>query len=113
MQEKRKRVLIISTGSKNVDTMLGGMRSPFGMNSRLPSASQHWSRRNHVAINHRRLEARIYALCVFSSQSVYGEFRTGKTQLAHTMSVVSQLPPEMGGAAGKVRQLHLVACNFV
>lgn len=34
--------------------------------------------------------------------SVYGEFRTGKTQLAHTMSVVSQLPPEMGGAAGKV-----------
>ena len=36
---------------------------------------------------------------------VYGEFRTGKTQLAHTMSVVCQLPPDMGGAAGKVSQL--------
>ena len=33
--------------------------------------------------------------------TVYGEFRTGKTQLAHTMSVVCQLPPDMGGAAGK------------
>ncbi|KAG9114063.1 Meiotic recombination protein dmc1 [Ceratobasidium sp. 392] len=41
----------------------------------------------------------------FMSQSiseVYGEFRTGKTQLAHTISVVAQLPPEMGGASGKV-----------
>ena len=37
--------------------------------------------------------------------TVYGEFRTGKTQLAHTMSVVCQLPPDMGGAAGKVSQL--------
>jgi meiotic recombination protein DMC1 len=34
--------------------------------------------------------------------AVYGEFRTGKTQLAHTMSVVAQLPPELGGASGKV-----------
>lgn len=33
---------------------------------------------------------------------VYGEFRTGKTQMAHTMSVVAQLPPDLGGAQGKV-----------
>jgi meiotic recombination protein DMC1 len=33
---------------------------------------------------------------------VYGEFRTGKTQLAHTMGVLAQLPPELGGASGKV-----------
>lgn len=32
---------------------------------------------------------------------VYGEFRTGKTQMAHTMSVLAQLPPDMGGANGK------------
>ncbi|CAE6455343.1 unnamed protein product, partial [Rhizoctonia solani] len=41
----------------------------------------------------------------FMSQSiseVYGEFRTGKTQLAHTLSVMAQLPPEMGGGSGKV-----------
>ncbi|KAK7541063.1 DNA recombination and repair protein Rad51 [Phyllosticta citribraziliensis] len=33
---------------------------------------------------------------------VYGEFRCGKTQLSHTMSVIAQLPKEMGGADGKV-----------
>ncbi|KAJ7170090.1 Rad51-domain-containing protein [Mycena filopes] len=56
VQDKRKRVITISTGSKSVDGILG----------------------------------------------VYGEFRTGKTQLAHTMSVVAQLPPDLGGASGKV-----------
>lgn len=34
--------------------------------------------------------------------TVYGEYRTGKTQLAHTMCVIAQLPKEMGGASGKV-----------
>lgn len=38
-------------------------------------------------------------------EEVYGEFRTGKTQMAHTMCVVAQLPPELGGASGKVRPL--------
>ncbi|KAG1757123.1 Rad51-domain-containing protein [Suillus lakei] len=66
VQDRRKRVLIISTGSKSVDTILGG-----GLMSQ-------------------------------SISEVYGEFRTGKTQLAHTMSVVTQLPQEMGGASGKV-----------
>ena len=37
-----------------------------------------------------------------AAREVYGEFRTGKTQLAHTMSVVAQLPQDMGGASGKV-----------
>ncbi|PPQ67193.1 hypothetical protein CVT25_005794 [Psilocybe cyanescens] len=66
VQEKRKRVNLISTGSKSVDSILGG-----GLMSQ-------------------------------SISEVYGEFRTGKTQLAHTMSVVAQLPPELGGASGKV-----------
>lgn len=38
---------------------------------------------------------------------VYGEFRTGKTQMAHTMSVIAQLPPELGGASGKVSSSSL------
>ncbi|KAG9083426.1 Meiotic recombination protein dmc1 [Ceratobasidium sp. 370] len=66
VSDKRKRVIQISSGSKSVDSMLGGG---------------------------------------FMSQSiseVYGEFRTGKTQLAHTLSVIAQLPSEMGGASGKV-----------
>ncbi|KAK9729100.1 Meiotic recombination protein dmc1 [Basidiobolus ranarum] len=32
---------------------------------------------------------------------VYGEFRTGKTQLAHTLCVSCQLPVSMGGGNGK------------
>eukprot|EP00968_Pinguiococcus_pyrenoidosus_P006617 scaffold442_cov268-Pinguiococcus_pyrenoidosus.AAC.25 len=32
----------------------------------------------------------------------YGEFRTGKTQLMHTMCVTSQLGLEQGGGMGKV-----------
>jgi len=66
VQDKRRRVIMISTGSKAVDTILGG-----GIMSQ-------------------------------SISEVYGEYRTGKTQLAHTMSVVAQLPPDMGGASGKV-----------
>ncbi|BDA48492.1 Meiotic recombination protein DMC1 homolog A [Coccomyxa sp. Obi] len=33
---------------------------------------------------------------------IYGEFRTGKTQICHTLCVTTQLPPEQGGGAGKV-----------
>jgi RecA/RadA recombinase len=33
---------------------------------------------------------------------VFGEFRCGKTQLSHTMSVIAQLPKDLGGAEGKV-----------
>ena len=38
-----------------------------------------------------------------SITEVYGEFRCGKTQLCHTMCVTAQLPRDMGGAEGKVR----------
>ncbi|KAJ9301297.1 hypothetical protein DTO271G3_1432 [Paecilomyces variotii] len=63
---QRKRVVRISTGSKQFDAILGG-----GFQS-------------------------------MSISEVYGEFRCGKTQLSHTMSVMAQLPKEMGGAEGKV-----------
>eukprot|EP00792_Barthelona_sp_PAP020_P006132 TRINITY_DN2916_c0_g1_i1.p1 TRINITY_DN2916_c0_g1~~TRINITY_DN2916_c0_g1_i1.p1 ORF type:complete len:360 (+),score=117.49 TRINITY_DN2916_c0_g1_i1:33-1082(+) len=33
---------------------------------------------------------------------IFGEFRTGKTQLVHTLAVTCQLPREMGGGEGKV-----------
>ncbi|KAI9728318.1 MAG: Meiotic recombination protein dmc1 [Cirrosporium novae-zelandiae] len=63
---KRQKCVRISTGSKALDSILGG-----GFQS-------------------------------MSISEVYGEFRCGKTQLSHTMSVVCQLPKEMGGAGGKV-----------
>jgi len=37
-----------------------------------------------------------------SITEVFGEFRTGKTQLCHTMCVSTQLPVSMGGGNGKV-----------
>lgn len=37
-----------------------------------------------------------------SITEVYGEFRTGKSQLSMTISVLCQLPKEQGGAEGKV-----------
>lgn len=36
-----------------------------------------------------------------SITEIFGEFRTGKTQLCHTLCVTCQLPPEQGGGSGK------------
>ncbi|CAG8794611.1 19934_t:CDS:10 [Gigaspora margarita] len=36
-----------------------------------------------------------------SITEAFGEFRTGKTQIAHTLCVVAQLPLAMGGTSGK------------
>jgi len=65
-QENRKKVKRISTGSTNLDTLLGG-----GIESQ-------------------------------SLTEAFGEFRCGKTQLAHTLAVTAQLPISKGGGGGKV-----------
>ena len=36
-----------------------------------------------------------------SITEMYGEFRTGKTQLCHTLCVTCQLPVDQGGGEGK------------
>lgn len=36
-----------------------------------------------------------------SITELYGEYRTGKTQLCHTLCVICQLPIEQGGGEGK------------
>lgn len=36
-----------------------------------------------------------------SITELFGEFRTGKSQLCHTLAVTCQLPIEMGGGEGK------------
>jgi meiotic recombination protein DMC1 len=41
-----------------------------------------------------------------SITEAFGEFRTGKTQLSHTLCVTAQLPTSMGGANGKVIVFH-------
>ncbi|CAI8017805.1 Meiotic recombination protein DMC1/LIM15 homolog [Geodia barretti] len=64
--DKRKQVFRISSGSEELDKLLGG-----GMES--------------MAIT-----------------EVFGEFRTGKTQLSHTLCVTTQLPGKNGYSGGKV-----------
>ena len=36
-----------------------------------------------------------------SITEIYGEYRTGKSQLCHTLCVACQLPKNKGGAEGK------------
>ncbi len=42
-----------------------------------------------------------------SLTEVFGEFRTGKTQLCHTLCVTCQMPISEGGAEGKVSALGI------
>lgn len=62
---KRKEVIYISTGSKELDKLLNG------------------------------------GIETGSITELFGEFRTGKSQLCHSLSVICQLPIELGGAEGK------------
>ncbi|KAK9460302.1 Rad51-domain-containing protein [Lipomyces oligophaga] len=63
--QRRSELITITTGSKNLDTLLvGGVETG-------------------------------------SITEIFGEFRTGKSQLCHTLAVTCQLPIDMGGGEGK------------
>lgn len=62
--QARKEIIMVTTGSKEVDKLLGG------------------------------------GVETGSITELFGEFRTGKTQLCHTLCVTCQLPISAGGAEG-------------
>ncbi|GEQ71336.1 hypothetical protein JCM33374_g5018 [Metschnikowia sp. JCM 33374] len=62
---RRSEIICLTTGSRQLDTLLGG-----GMETG-------------------------------SITEVFGEFRTGKSQLCHTLAITCQLPVDMGGGEGK------------
>ncbi|KAH9986458.1 Rad51 variant [Russula vinacea] len=62
---RRSELVHITTGSKNLDTLLGG------------------------------------GIETGSITELFGESRTGKSQLCHSLAVTCQLPVDMGGGAGK------------
>ncbi|KAJ3220330.1 recombinase rad51 [Clydaea vesicula] len=64
-QQRRQELILISTGSKELDKLLGG------------------------------------GIETGSITELFGEFRTGKSQICHTLAVICQLPTDMGGAEGK------------
>ena len=63
--EQRKTISQITTGTRNLDQLLGG-----GIETR-------------------------------GITEFFGEFRTGKTQICHQLTVTVQLPPELGGLSGE------------
>lgn len=63
--QRRSELITLTTGSKQLDTLLGG------------------------------------GIETGAITEVFGEFRTGKSQLCHTLAVTAQLPVEMGGGEGK------------
>jgi DNA repair protein RAD51 len=65
MHQRRSELISITTGSKQLDTLLAG------------------------------------GVETGSITEVFGEFRTGKSQLCHTLAVTCQLPFDMGGGEGK------------
>ncbi|KAG7164495.1 meiotic recombination protein DMC1/LIM15-like [Homarus americanus] len=75
MCERRRHIFRVSTGSAELDTLLGG-----GIES--------------MAIT-----------------EVFGEFRTGKTQLSHTLCVTAQIPNDTGTYTGG-KASHMYLFNF-
>ncbi|CRG85102.1 DNA repair protein rhp51 [Talaromyces islandicus] len=65
MHARRSELISITTGSKQLDTLLAG------------------------------------GIETGSITEIFGEFRTGKSQLCHTLAVTCQLPFDMGGGEGK------------
>ncbi|KAL1916659.1 uncharacterized protein VTP21DRAFT_5363 [Calcarisporiella thermophila] len=63
--QRRSELITISTGSKELDKLLGG------------------------------------GIETGSITELFGEFRTGKSQLCHSLAVTCQLPVDMGGGEGK------------
>lgn len=84
LHHQRKKVVRISTGSKQFDSILNGQAFP------------------SLPIYLSTILTRTSGFQSMSISEVFGEFRCGKTQLSHTMAVVAQLPKSLGGADGKV-----------
>ena len=64
-QKQREDLITITTGSKQLDTLLAG------------------------------------GIETGAVTEIFGEFRTGKSQICHTLAVTCQLPIDMGGGEGK------------
>ena len=88
----RRNVFRVGTGSAELNKLLGG-----GLES---MAITEVSRVCFLSLT----------LCVVLLK-VFGEFRTGKTQLSHTLCVATQMPGENGFSGGKVIYLGRNYCS--
>jgi DNA repair protein RAD51 len=78
---RRSELVHVTTGSKNLDALLGGEASP--------------------SLSLSDADAPLGGIETGAITELFGEFRTGKSQLCHTLAVTCQLPVDMGGGEGK------------
>jgi DNA repair protein RAD51 len=102
--QERQDLIRISTGSTELDKLLQGSSSP-------PTP-----RRCIRAFFASLCSHTVADVCLaggFETGSItelYGEFRTGKTQLCHTLCVTCQLPVDQGGGEGKALYIDTEGC---
>lgn len=80
LHQARKDLIQVTTGSKELDKLLEGSHS-------------HCVRNSH--------HSTVGGIETGSITELFGEFRTGKTQLCLTLCVTCQLPISQGGGEGK------------
>ena len=87
---------MLSTGSSDLDKLLGGAPPrdllPFSPGDLSPDMTPH----THACLIH----GTAGGVETGSLTEIFGEFRTGKTQLCHTLCVTAQLPLDQ--VCGKV-----------
>lgn len=81
---RRSELVHITTGSKQLDALLGGNVFLFLL--------------MHSSLTRNNPSGGIETGAI---TEMFGEFRTGKSQLCHTLAVTCQLPVSMGGGEGK------------
>jgi len=74
VHQKRSEIVQLTTGSKELDKLLGG------------------------------------GIETGSITEIFGEFRTGKSQICHTLAVTCQLPVDQGGGEGKCLYIDTEGC---
>jgi len=84
--QRRSEIIYVTTGSKELDKLLGG---------RILSAPL------SVQLINPKKKKTVGGFETGAITEIFGEFRTGKTQLCHTLAVTCQLPAEQGGGEGK------------
>jgi DNA repair protein RAD51 len=118
--QERQDLIRISTGSGELDKLLQGplrpsppracccrlfpsdslsLPPPLSLCCQLPAPARPAYKLGRSSLTHARAHPGGFE--TGSITELYGEFRTGKTQLCHTLCVTCQLPVDQGGGEGK------------
>jgi len=115
--QRRADMISITTGSKELDTLLGGGLETGSITEIFGEFRTGKTQLCHTLAVTCQLpldmgggegkclyidtEGTFRPERLLSITEIFGEFRTGKTQLCHTLAVTCQLPLDMGGGEGK------------